>query len=106
VHLHYVGRVEEAERAQRHDSRRGKMLRKMEEYFDSSDASAPRSVRKMKKPKKGKKDEPETVQIPYEDLKCPRCKGFRDDRRPPRDRPLPRALQGAEARAGRNLYIS
>ena len=76
AYLSYVGRVEEAKKVQRSDSCRGRMLKRLEEYFDSSGTSPSRSVREMKKPKKGRKNEPKTVQIPYEELKCPRCKGF------------------------------
>ncbi|RLA82026.1 MAG: hypothetical protein DRG31_07930 [Deltaproteobacteria bacterium] len=76
AYLSYVGRVEEAKKVQRSDSCRGRMLKRLEGYFDSRDASTPRIVRKMKKPKKGKKDEPKPIQIPYEELRCPQCKGF------------------------------
>jgi len=70
AYLHYVGRVEEAKRVQRSDACRGRMLKRLKGYFEPE--SAPRGARR---PVKMSGDEVEAARIPYEELRCPRCRG-------------------------------
>jgi len=60
AYLYYVGRVEEARRIQRSDACRRRMLRRLERYFG---------------PEPGGASGPEPARIPYEELRCPMCRG-------------------------------